>query len=236
LSNKEIGEATGFSHQPALLSDYLKRLQNVGLITRNIVDRRYYLKEMSTEILFFNDIARLVQSQVDKTVYEKKEHNVFGFGYGLYTVENNSEFLEQLGNAFAKPENLELLRKVERIVEGEWNDFILASKAFNEVEREIIRQHFKMTNELREITRSQIEAKDKENSGTANEFKLVLSEPEKKRYDEIMLFLNYAKNKNIMEKWYYKTMGSPKTLVVFAPLGFYEEPYEIKIEGLLNEH
>jgi len=81
LSNKEIGEATGFSHQPKLLSDNLKRLQNVGLITRNIVARRYYLKEMSTEILFFNDLVRLIRSKVDKTVYEKKERDVFGFGY-----------------------------------------------------------------------------------------------------------------------------------------------------------
>jgi DNA-binding HxlR family transcriptional regulator len=255
LNNKEIGEATGFLHQPNLLIRYLRQLIKIGLVERDNETRVYRIKDKgySEETLFLNDIAKLIQSQVDKTICEK---NSFSFGVGFCTVENNSEFLKQLETAFTeKPENLELLTKMNNLVSDAWHNFVLSSRTFDETARKIIRQAEQMTVELRKITNDEIEAKKEEiqysqmaiiykegfKADIVNmekpdqncEIAFTLSEKEKRRYDEILIFLNDKKNQKIYEKWFNKEQNTPKTLLVFTPLGFSSIDYEEKIEKLL---
>jgi DNA-binding HxlR family transcriptional regulator len=216
------------------LSDYLKRLQKIGIIDRNIETRIYQITEnFSEETLFISDIAQLIQKQVDKTVSEK---NSFSFGEGFCTVENNNEFLKQLETTFAKnPENLEALKKINAIVSEAWKEFVTSSRSFNENERKIIRQIQQNSKELEEMTQDQIETKEKEFPYQDHEFKLTLSEIDEKRYDEFLAFMDDKKNQKIYEKWFNKKQASPKTLVIFTPLGFSAFGYSERIEKLMKK-
>jgi DNA-binding HxlR family transcriptional regulator len=231
-SNKQLRAGTKLNKN--CLSDYLKRLQKIGLVERDIDTRIYHVTEdFSEETLFVNDIAQLIQSQVDKTISEK---NSFSFDVGFCTVENNSKFLKQLETAFAKPENSEVLKEINKLVLNAWRDFVLSSASFNENERKIIGQIDQMAKELHDMTRGQIIAKVKETPYHQDcAVALALSDTEKKRYDEILLFFGDKKNQKIREKCFNKTSDPPKSLLVFTPLGFSAMDYEERIEKLFPE-
>jgi predicted transcriptional regulator len=248
LAFEELASETKLNR--TCLSDYLKRLQKIGLLAKDIETRKYHVTEdFSEETLFVSDIAQLIQSQVDKTISEK---NSFSFGVGFCTVENNSEFMRHLETTFAeKPENLVALKKITNIVLDAWKEFVMSSRSFSENERKIIRKSMQLTEELRQITKGQIKTMyqhqaviyatsgfkasvvNMKDSSQYNDVNFTLSDTEKKRYSEILNFQKDKKNEKVWEKWFNKEQNSPKTLLVFTPLGFSAFNYEERIEKLL---
>lgn len=238
LSNKELSEITNLN--PTILSNYLKRLQKVGIVERNIDTRRYQLKnrDVTEETLFLNDLSELVQAQIKKHLNEPESRDpIFSIGYGFCMVENNQDFLKKLETAFCKPENMDILQKVDSMILNEWSDYVLSLGAFTENERKIIVQHFQMVNELEEMTKNQVEAKEKEmlnepKAGDQLTIPLTLSETETKRYDEILSFLH--NNQKTWAKFYNKRSQAPRTLIVHPALGFPAQKYEEMIDNLLS--
>ena len=241
LTNKEIGEATGLLHQPNLLINYLRRLQKIGLVERDIDNRKYFIKSkiLSVETLYFNDIAQFIQNQIKKSINDQKEKNQeFFYDYwtgdlfGFATVENNSAFLKKLNSVLNEPENKQALRTVAKIFLTEWRAFVLALKVFSENERKTISQMEKSLSELFAIIYNNLSERDKERFDDdaimfsekglkINHDSLsMLSESEKKHVNEIVVFLSDKKNLHIYEKYVNKAKEAPKTLLVYSLLGY----------------
>jgi len=243
LNNTKLGEATGLSHQPNVLIDYLRRLKKIGLVERDLDNRQYYIKNLilSEEMLLFNDIAYLIQNQIKISINDQKEKNqeffkdYWGKPIGFATVENSSEFLEKLKARLNDPETKKALRTVAYIVSTEWKAFVLSFGVFSDTERKIIVQWEKSLLELEKMLYNHLserETKLWDSESTLAEAQKspdrirgsdVLgrySESEKKRVNEIVAFLDDQKNRKIYFKYYDKVKEGPKTLLVYSLLGF----------------
>jgi DNA-binding HxlR family transcriptional regulator len=259
--NKQLKEKTKLNKN--FLSLYLKTLQKSELVGRNI-DRQYYIKNkiLSEEMLYFNDIALLIQDQIKKSLTDQKERNQeFFYDYwtgdtlGFITVNKksafDSAFLEKLKAALKEPEKKQAFRTVAKIVKTEWRAYVLSFKMFSENERKIIDQWDKTMAELLTIIYSHLSKKGKElfnndeimRSEKGNQLWLdpsnsnPPSESEKKRVNEILDFLYDPKNLKIYSKYDKKMREAPKTLIVYSLLGyaFYQyKEYKKQLDNLLS--
>jgi hypothetical protein len=138
-TNKEIGDATGFSHQPTLLSRYLKSLQKHGLVTRDVDTRKYRADKISVEKLFYHDLLEFLSEQVGidlNTVKEELKPIITNPLWLSVTDQKATAFRKELKKTLENPQNNEVLNKVWRIVADAWENYILAHR--EPKEREII--------------------------------------------------------------------------------------------------
>jgi hypothetical protein len=130
LNNKEIGEATELSHQPNLLSSYLRRLQQINLIGRDIETRKYRLIENIPETLFLNDVSDFIHANVAEITNSgiNKEKNVFIFPWVALT--NNPK----MGKVIAEKRNelVNHLDAVFKVMNSSWESFILSQNSLTD--------------------------------------------------------------------------------------------------------
>ena len=126
LSNGELYQRTGLATN--ILSEYLKSLQKMHLISRNIDNRKYRLEEkISFETLFFCDVIDFLQERLTKLI-DHGDRSKAGITYLNYwsITTDNSEFKDILEKTFIDHENIPYLSKISGITEDAWNSFILS--------------------------------------------------------------------------------------------------------------
>ncbi len=138
--NKEIGELSGFSHQPTLLSDYLKHLQSLGLIERNIETRKFERKPIGLESMFLSDISEFLNEQFSKQLHEKDKNKLGLSYYFRWLIVTDSPILRKLiDDDFSKGSPF---IEVEERIMNIWEKFVLSERGPKE--HEIILRYRKL--------------------------------------------------------------------------------------------
>lgn len=129
------------SLSPRALSNYLKNLQKLRLVSRDVDSRRYYMKEISVEVLFFNDVLNFMQGRLEKMVAsDKKSAGIFPAGIGwMVLTEDLGAFQNNLKTTLERPENSRALAKISAAIEHLWDSSVLSK--FNKNEKETIRTY-----------------------------------------------------------------------------------------------
>lgn len=126
---------------PSILSRYLKTLQKLGLINRDVETRKYQSTEITVEILFFNEVLTFMQRKLAKMAKvgtEKSGSFPAGFGWVVLT-EDVGEFQNILKTRLRKAQSRRVLDKITEIVEDLWDASVLSR--FNKKEKETVQTY-----------------------------------------------------------------------------------------------
>ncbi|MBT0159097.1 hypothetical protein G4O51_03845 [Candidatus Bathyarchaeota archaeon A05DMB-2] len=198
-TNKEIGKETGFSNQPTLLSAYLKNLQKLGLITRDIDTRKYRSEKISVEKLFFNDVSEFLNEQVAIDLKSDKKPLILAPLWFAVTDSKASEFKQILEKTLEKPESIVALVEPFNIVWRAWQNYILAQRKPKDREtitryQELLLECYKLATKLPPIE----EAADLVE--TCVREKLRQEFPEKQSFSEDVISIEVERQLKIMRE------------------------------------
>ncbi len=171
-TNTELIKEAGIVN-PNIRSKYLKRLQKLGFIERDIDTRKFRILPISDEVLLFKDIEKFISGTILKIANDKNKHGITGF-YGTTIISEDIFFInEALKDSKLKDtETLNLATKITKYYE---------EKIFNTLSKtnqEIINKY---RDYLLEMFKLQIKPPDKTDllklyEGTRASSELLLSE------------------------------------------------------------
>jgi DNA-binding HxlR family transcriptional regulator len=142
--------------QPTLLSNYLKNLQKLGLITRDIDTRKYHAEKVSVEKLFYHDLLEFLSEQVnaDLNVQEEGKKSIITSLLWLAVTDHKAtEFKNELKKTLENPKNIVALDKTWSIIYEAWKNCILLER--RPKERQIIIKYKKSLLEAYNLLRKQ---------------------------------------------------------------------------------
>jgi len=241
---KEIINETNLSR--SILSFYLKSLYKNNLIDRDFISKKYFLKPLSSFVLFVNEVK-------DFLIESQKIYSAFN-GFILFSENNfiNKKFEEEIKK---DKKFRESLIYINEILNSIIKSFI--QNQFSNKEKEIIKKYELF---LKEILKEEINEEDKKfiseifqnkvlkdfeealtdlglgifflNFGIEEglrELEKALNKEQKKKFKTHLAFLKNSKNIRIYKK--YLEQKEPKTILLNA-FGFGE--YQQKIKELFS--
>jgi len=122
-----------------ILSDYLKRLQTpLGFIERDVETRKYRIRIISIEALFFNDVQEFLRCRMEKMLNEGKERaGVFvADAFGSLILTENYELMKKLEQGISQPDNRNRYAQISEFIMDCWDSYVLAK--FKEDKRQLI--------------------------------------------------------------------------------------------------
>jgi hypothetical protein len=135
---KALKEITGL--QQNVLSTYLKRLQKIKVVTKDVDSRKYQRREVSVEILFINDIADFFNQKVKEFTNLGKEQAQVAY-LPLWTAFTEypkmKEYIESLN---MKSEVCLKLSQISEIIESFWEPHILKTE-YTPKDRKLIKTY-----------------------------------------------------------------------------------------------
>jgi len=119
-----------------ILSQYLKRLQGLGLVERDIETRRYRIKEISLEALFYNDVLDFMRQRLEKIANYGVDRPGVIYRYMWVVMTESPELRNRIEKEIKHPQNIKFFFRLFQIIEDSWRSSILSR--FNQNEREIV--------------------------------------------------------------------------------------------------
>ena len=127
-TNGELQKETNL--QSNILSEYLKNLQDLGLVDR-LTNRKYRGKvPVTVEVLFFNEVLEFIRGQFEKSIKTGNEKA------GIISDPGSNGWVVMIEtpgqNAFVEkrlkdPKNFGALVTVSRIIEDSWEDYYFST-------------------------------------------------------------------------------------------------------------
>ena len=126
---------------PTILSEYLKVLQKSGLVSRDVDTRKYRMREISVEILFFSDVLNFVEKRLEKMVKVGMEKSgIFPAGIGWVALtEDVGDFRESLEARLGEVKNTQAFARITEVIENLWDSYGLLK--FNKKEKKTIQTY-----------------------------------------------------------------------------------------------
>lgn len=147
-SYSEIAEALKWTYKdakgktkiqnPTLLSDYLKRLQKLGLVSRDIDSRKYSAEKISIEKLFYNDVFDFLRKGIAHDLEAKtaKEKTVIPSALWFTVIEHDcaTEFKIKIKELLKQPEINIALNLFFHKTNVLWEKYVLSQRGKKEQE------------------------------------------------------------------------------------------------------
>lgn len=222
-SYSEIAEALKWTYMnkegktkiqnPTLLSKYLKRLQKLGLVSRDIDSRKYSAEKISIEKLFYNDVSNFLREEVAHDLEAKSlDEKTVTASASWFAVTDHAykAFKNKLKELLEIPETVNALNHFFQEVNDMWESFVLSQRG--KKEQKIIREYkkklleaYRLTCDMPSIKEHQdllfVHAKEK----LRNEFPELKIIPEETMYIETTRYLRRFEDAE-------KTMLQPRDL------------------------
>lgn len=243
-----------------ILSEYLKRLQKLSLVTRDIDSRKYEMRKRCLETLFFGEMLDFIEDRYEKSVNFGFERGgvIPATATGWLILTDNIELRDYLNKYLTlKPEICHAFLKINQFIEDSWDTIIFSS--FDLTRRKIIEKYRKFLleylncyvgfsrkkeNELstllmkfdEEILRPHdLESLRQRIKSLRNlgQLRNDLSEKEIDKLQEMESYLEKPKNKKIYEAYLKRVEQTPKALVLYPSWGF--RGYLEKLKDLFPE-
>jgi len=130
------GEGKTKIQNPTLLSDYLKRLQKLGLVSRDIDSRRYSAEKISIEKLFYNDVSNFLKEEVARDLEPKtpEERTVIPYSLWFTVTEHNcaEDFKNKIKELLNQPETISALNQFLHKMNALWEKTVLLQRGEKE--------------------------------------------------------------------------------------------------------
>jgi hypothetical protein len=160
-TNGELQKETGL--QSNILSEYLKNLQRLGLVERNIDTRKYGAKRkyvgrvpITVQVLFFNEVLDFVRAQFEKSIKigNEKAGIISGPIGWVVMTETREERTLHIGQLIEKRlkdlKNFEALLTVSRIIEDSWEEYYFRTMGKSETRIRTIETYKQFLREIAE--------------------------------------------------------------------------------------
>jgi len=127
MTYSELQKETGLQFN--VLSDYLKRLQTLsGLIERDIETRKYRIRIISVESLFFNDVQEFLRSRMEKMLNEGKTNAgvLIADAFGSLILTENYELMKRLDQGTSGSNYRTSFDQISEFIMHSWDSYVLA--------------------------------------------------------------------------------------------------------------
>lgn len=224
----------------SILSKYLKGLQKVGLIARDIDTRKYQIKPISTVALFYKDISDFMRERLEKMITEgmEKAGVIPASVLGWLVLTDRVGLRDNLERALEDPEVHMAFLKIYNVIEGFYDSYVLS--LYKGKKKRIIETYGLFLGKCVKMMRVQpIEEKYTKHIDEIyrpdsledlyftlkwlrdhGECKNDLTEKEVNELKEMHDFLADPRNRKIYEEYRQRVADSPKTLVFYPSWGF----------------
>lgn len=130
------------------LTKYLKRLQKLGLITRDIDTRKFKTTRVTEQKLFYNDISDFLtkQMELDLNAEKQEDKTIIDRLSWMTILDDKAKDLNiKLKEELEKPKALEALNSISEVLNPFWFEYVLSLR--NEEEQKTIREYKNALNE-----------------------------------------------------------------------------------------
>lgn len=138
--NSELQNETRLNS--TVLSEYLKNLQNLKIVTRDFNDRKYeVVEQLGWEALFFNDLLEFQKERFDKAITVSKEKaglmSDLALGWLVLADNVDTNYLQGLKEVIRRRSHV--LNELGDAVQELWDSYILST--YEEKERNTIKEY-----------------------------------------------------------------------------------------------
>jgi hypothetical protein len=230
--------------QSNILSEYLKNLQKLGLVDRDVDSREYRGRiPVTVQVLFFNEVMEFIRAQLEKLVELGNERaGIISGLFGWFVVTEGVELRKSIENWLKDPKIMNALSFLSESMEDLWDHYVFSiydRKLLEKVETyknyllkvsEVVLKLTDVNEKVKEIFSSRdlrelsvtLEVIEK-----YGKLKKDLTDEEMRELEDIAKYLKDPRNRQIYDSYLNKLNKVPKSLIIYPSWGFKGYPQKI---------